>query len=101
MIGQSSPFPILTLQPMNPKLIDDNYRYWRDQALLAIGAHDLEKQLTGLSRCPRPFLLVKSDDGTIEVKVANIMFSSMEKMDKLLMGWLISSLYGDLFSLVL
>lgn len=86
---------------MNPKLIDDNYCYWRDQALLAIGAHDLEKQQTGLSHYPRPFLLVKSDDGTIEVKVANIMFSSMEKMDKLLMGWLISSLYGDLFSLVL
>ncbi|XP_044511270.1 uncharacterized protein LOC123229488 isoform X3 [Mangifera indica] len=45
--SQTSGFPVSTLQPVTPKLTDENYRYWRTQALLAAGAHDLEEHLTG------------------------------------------------------
>lgn len=74
-LNYSSSFPVSALQVVNLRLIDDNYRYWHAQALLAIGAHDLEKYLTGLISCPTLFLLVKSNNGLGKVKVPNSMFS--------------------------
>lgn len=45
-------FPLSTLQAVNLKLMEENYRYWRAQALPSVGAHDLEEHLIGLVQCP-------------------------------------------------
>lgn len=68
--------------------------------MLAVRAHDLEEHLTGLFSCRKPFLLVKSDDGVSEIKVVNNQFFVWKRFDKLPIGWLISSISSDLFSLM-
>lgn len=98
--SQTSGFPVSTLQPVTPKLTDENYRYWRTQALLAAGAHDLEEHLTGLVTCPLPFVYVKSDNDDGDIKTRNSEYYMWKRYDKLLMGWLISSVSENLFSLV-
>lgn len=92
---------MLSFQAMTPKLTDENYCYLHTQALLVVKTHGLEEHVTGLSLYPKHFLLVKPNNGIGEVNIANNMFSVWKRLDKLLMSWLISLIYGDLFSVVL
>lgn len=73
-------------QAVTPKLTDENYCYLHTQALLVVETHGLEEHLTDLSPYPKHFLLVKPDNGTGEVNIANNMFSVWKRLDKLLMS---------------
>lgn len=46
------------------------------------------------------FISVKSDNGIDEIKIRNNQFSVWKRYNKLLMGWLISFVSENLFSLV-
>lgn len=84
--GNSSTVQITSLQPVNPRLTEENYHYWRAQVLNSVAAHDLEDHLTGLITCPPPFILVKTDSSPGGVKQKNPQYTLWKKHDRFLMS---------------
>lgn len=48
VMPQFGNFSTTSLQIVNPRLTEENYRYWKAQALVIVSAYGLEDHLTGL-----------------------------------------------------
>lgn len=88
-----------TLQVINHKLTEDNYRYWRAQVLYTIvGPFDLDEQLPVVIACPSPFVIVENDACENIVKKLNLDYHRLKKLNKLLMSRLVASISQSMFS---
>lgn len=65
--------------------------------LPTIGVDELEEQLTGILKCPLPFVKVPTDSGT-SVKQQNPQYQVWKRYDKLLISWLLVSMSECMFS---
>lgn len=43
---------MLTVQVINPKLIEEKYRYQYAQVLYIVGAYELDEHITNVATCP-------------------------------------------------
>lgn len=50
-----------SLQVINPKLTQSNYRFWSSQVLSTVGSHELEDHLLGRISCPSPLIIGDSE----------------------------------------
>ncbi|KAH6808195.1 hypothetical protein C2S51_029303 [Perilla frutescens var. frutescens] len=71
-----------------PKLDDNNYLLWKQQAEVTIGGYGLEGFITGETPVPEQFILGTSDSGT----VVNLAFKAWLRQDRLITSWLLSSM---------
>lgn len=73
------------------KLQKDNYIAWKTQVLPAIRALDLEDFVIGTIVCPPKFVEVKLDSKETR-EVINKEFTAWEKVDQMLLCWLLSTI---------
>lgn len=79
-------FPILCLQAIHPKLIENNYRYWHAQTLYMVEAHGLREYFTGLVLCLVLFVYLNIDGVVPDTKQPNLEYFVWRRYDKLLMS---------------
>lgn len=58
----------------------------------------MREHLTSLVSCPAAFVYVKSETTLNDVKQPNVEYYVWKRFDKLLMSWLLASIYEDMFS---
>ncbi|KAK1581862.1 hypothetical protein Q3G72_009741 [Acer saccharum] len=80
------------------KLDHSNYIYWRTQVLTAIEALDLEVFINGTKSPHSKFITVQSGD--TEEQQENPWFANWRRSDKLLMGWIFSTLTSSVLGQV-
>ena len=92
-------FPVSNLQAINPKLSEENYRYWRAQVLYTVGAHNLRDHLIGVLACLIQCIVTKDDSGTL-LQQPNPKYSIWKRYDDLLMSWLMALISESMFGQV-
>lgn len=87
-----------SLQVINPRLTEENYQYWRAQTPFMVAAFGLEDHLKGLLLCPAPFISVRNDSDSTNIKKVNPEYAVWKRFDKLHMSWLLASISECIYS---
>lgn len=83
---------VSSLQPENPRLNENNYRFWVAQVLNSVGRYDLEDHLTVLVAFASPFILVKNVENNKVIKLRKPQYVVWNKPGRCLTS-LVVSLY--------
>lgn len=97
-VGQNSAYGTHITQTLSVKLDRNNFLLWKNMVMPVIKGHNLEGYLLGTKECPPEFIATQTTvrQGEAVELIQNPEFLKWSSSDKLLMGWMYSSMTSDI-----